>query len=100
ERSTIRAAEPEGPSAAINAEDFVRVTVIMGKGIHAVSPRIAPVVLSKTFFKKGSGILPVHRVCPSIDQQRQNAVRNSAVILKSELLRLDDLLLLDHVQAL
>jgi len=67
ERPTILATKPEGRSATINTKDFVRGSVIMGKRIHAVSPRIAPVVLSKTFFENGSRILPIHRECPPIN---------------------------------
>src|SRR6266513_2600413 len=73
--------------------------MIMSKGIHAVSPRITPVVLSKAFFKSRSEILSIHGQRLAIYQQRQHAVRESPVILKSELLRLNEFLLFNHAEA-
>src|SRR5262249_10119489 len=47
-------------SAIIYSEHFVRCAVIMSKGIHAVSPGISPVVLSKSALENRRAILRVH----------------------------------------
>jgi hypothetical protein len=46
--------------------------------------------------KKRSGILAISRECFPIDQQRQHAIWENAVVIKPKLLRLDDLLFLSH----
>ena len=45
--------------AIIDTERFVRCAVIMSKRIHAVSPGVAPIILSESPLKDGSAILRV-----------------------------------------
>src|SRR5882724_8684344 len=52
----IIAAESQGRCAAISSKHFMRSAVIMSKGIDAVSPRIAPIILRKTLLNSGSAI--------------------------------------------
>src|SRR5438876_1667062 len=92
----VLAAESNSCGANIDTERFVRRAVIMSKGIDAVSPGVAPIVLRESALENGSAILRVRRDCRSIQQHRQNAARIDAVVLKVQLLRLDDLLLLSH----
>src|SRR5438552_7146894 len=90
------AAQSQCRDATVNTENFMRGAVIMSKGIHAVSPRITPVVVSEAFLKKPSGIPAIGPQCFPIDQQRQQAIWENAVVIKPKLLRLDDLLFLSH----
>ncbi len=92
----VLAAESQSCGANIDTERFVRCAVIMSKGIDAVPPGVAPIVLSESALENRSAILRVRRDCRSIQQHRQNAARINAVVLKVQLLRLDDLLLLSH----
>src|SRR4030095_11381940 len=93
---SVLAAESQSCGAIIDTERFVRRAVIMSKGIDAVSPGVAPIVLSESALENGSAILRVDRDRCPIQQHRQNAARINPVILKMQLLRLDDLLLLSH----
>jgi len=81
------AANSQSRSATINSERFVRCAVVMSEGIDAVSPRVGPVVFRKAWFDNGSAIFRLRCEGVPIDQQRQVAVWENAVLLKSELLR-------------
>ncbi len=54
------------------------------------------VVVSEAFLKKRSGIPAIGPQCFPIDQQRQHAIWENAVVIKPKLLRLDDRLFLSH----
>jgi len=93
--AAVLAADSQGRSATINSKRFMRGAVVMRKGIDAVSPRVGPVVLRKALFNNGSAIrLRCERL--SIDQQRQDAVWENAVVLKTELFRRDEFLLFNR----
>jgi len=93
--AAVLAADSQGRSATINSQRFMRGAVIMSEGIDAVSPRVGPVVLRKALFNNGSAIrLRCERL--SIDQQRQDAVWENAVVLKTELFRRDEFLLFNR----
>jgi len=77
--------------ATVDTENLMRGAVIMSKGIHTVSPRITPVIVSEAFLKKGSGIVTVGGECVPVHQQWQHAVWKNAVVFKPELLRLNKL---------
>ena len=62
----LLAAESQFSTAIIHTERFVRRAVIMSKGIDAVSPGVAPIVLSESTLENGSAILPVRRDCRPI----------------------------------
>lgn len=53
----VLATAPQVCNAGINAQHFMRRAVVMGEGIHAVSPRVSPVILGKTLFKIEAGSL-------------------------------------------
>ena len=69
----------------------MRCAVIMSEGVDAVSPRIRPIVLSKALFNDGSAILRFRCERVPINQQWQVAVRENAVVLKTELLRFNQI---------
>ena len=91
--AAVLAADSQGRSTTINSQRFMRGAVIMSEGIDAVSPRVGPVVLSKALFNNGSAIPGVSCECLPINQQRQVAVWENAVVLKTELLRRNEFLL-------
>src|SRR4029077_1383950 len=62
----VLAAESQLCSAIRDTEHFVRRAVVMSKGIDAVSPGIAPIVLSESALQNGSAILRVRRDCRPI----------------------------------
>src|SRR6266699_5527566 len=59
DRLTVLAAESHFCSTTIDTERFVRRAVIMSKGIDAVPPRVAPIVLGESALENGSAILRV-----------------------------------------
>src|SRR5206468_2610336 len=63
---TVLSAESHFCSAIIDTKHFVRRAVIMSKGIDAVSPGIAPIVLSESALENGRAILRVRRDCRPI----------------------------------
>jgi hypothetical protein len=89
----VLAADSQGRSTAINRKRFMRCAVIMSKGIDAVLPRVGPIVLSQALFNDGRAIFRFGRERMSINQQRQVAVWENAVVLKTELLRHNEFLL-------
>src|SRR6184192_1692959 len=62
----VLAAESQSCGANIDTERFVRRAVIMSKGIDAVSPGVAPIVLRESALENGSAILRVRRDCRPI----------------------------------
>src|SRR6266550_4274519 len=90
------AAQAQSRRAGINTKHFMRGAVIMGEGINSVSPRVGPVVLGETFFKNGRWIFGIRCNCPPIEQQGKGTIWENAVVLERELLRLNEVLLLDH----
>src|SRR5882757_2269640 len=62
----VLAAESQSCGATIDTERFVRRAVIMSKGIDAVAPGVAPIVLSESALENGSAILRVRRDCRPI----------------------------------
>src|SRR5207248_7522786 len=90
------AAESKSGSARINTQHFMRRAVIMRKGIDSVSPRVGPVVTGKTLFENRTRIFGVGRDRVSIDQQGQATIWENTVVVKIQLLRLNEILLLDH----
>ena len=91
--AAVLAADSQGRSSTINSQRFMRGAVIMSEGIDAVSPRVGPVVLRKALFDNGSAICRVSCECLPINQQRQVAVWENVVVLKTELLRRNEFLL-------
>ena len=89
--AAVLAANSQSRSATINSERFVRCAVVMRKGIDAVSPRVGPVVFRKALFDNGSAIFRLRCERVPIDQQRQVAVWENVVVLKSELLRFNQI---------
>src|SRR2546423_13298150 len=62
----VLAAESQSCGAIVDTERFVRRAVIMSKGIDAVPPRVAPIVLRESALENGSAILRVRRDCRPI----------------------------------
>jgi hypothetical protein len=62
----VLAAESQPCGANIDTERLVRRAVIMSKGIDAVSPGVAPIVLRESALENGSAIRCVRRDCRSI----------------------------------
>ena len=91
--TAMLAADSQGRSTTIDSQRFMRCAVIMRERINAVSPRVSPVVLRKELFNNGSAILRFRCECLPINQQRQVAVWENAVVLKTEPLRQDEFLL-------
>jgi len=85
--AAVLAADSQGRSTTVNSQRFMRGAVIMSEGIDAISPRVGPVVLRKALFNNGSAIRRVSCECLPVNQQRQVAVWENAVVLKTELLR-------------
>ena len=94
------AAESQSCRAMINTEHFVRCAVIMSKGIDAVSPRIAPIILRKALLNSRSAISYLRFECLPIQQYRKDAIRENAVVFEAELLRLNEFLLSNHGMSL
>ena len=94
--AALLGADSQGRSTTINAKRFMRGAVIMSKGIDTVSPRIGPIVLRKALFNNGSAIFHLRCECLPINQQRQAAVWENAVVLKTELLRGNEFLLFNR----
>jgi hypothetical protein len=94
------AAESQGRCAAISSKHFMRGAVIMSKGIDAVSPRIAPIILRKALLNSRSVISYLHFECLPIQQYREDAIREDAVVFEDELLRLNEFLLSNHGMSL
>src|SRR5882762_619595 len=92
----VLAPESQSGSARIHTQHFMRRAVIMGKGIDTVSPRVGPVVLSKTLLENRSGIFGVGPDRASIEQQGQGTIWENTIVLEIQLLRLNKILLLDH----
>src|SRR5437764_15198536 len=90
------AAESQSGSARINTQHFVRRAVIMRKGIDSVSPRVGPIVFGETLFENRSRIFGVSYDRVSIGQQGQGTIWKNTVVLEIELLRLNEISLLDH----
>ena len=78
----------------------MRGAVIMSKRINAVSPRVGPIVLCKALFNNGSAIFRVSCECLPVNQQRQVAVWENAVVLKTELFRHNEFLPFNRVMGL
>ena len=95
----VLAAESQCRKTTINSKRFMRGAVIMSKGINTVSPRVGPIVLSKALFNNRRAIFRLRCECLPINQQRQVAVRESAVVLEPELLRLNEFFLFNHAEA-
>jgi len=68
----------------------MRGAVIMSKGIDAVSPRIAPIILRKALLNSGSAISYLRFERLPIQQYREDAIRENAVVFEAELLRLNE----------
>src|SRR5438094_4226266 len=81
----VLATNSQSCGATKHPQHLVRRAVIMRERINAVSPRVAPVVFGKAFFKKGRGILPITWECVAIHQQRQHTVWKNTVVLKRQL---------------
>src|SRR5205809_774131 len=62
----VLATKSQSCGAIIDTERFVRRAVIMSKGIDAVPPGVAPIVLSESALEDGRAILRVRRDCRSI----------------------------------
>src|SRR4029453_430150 len=60
------AAESQRCRAMIDTEHFMRCAVIMSKGIDAVSPRVAPIILSESSFESRGATLRVRCDRPPI----------------------------------
>jgi hypothetical protein len=94
------AAESQSRCARIDAKHFMRRAMVMRKGIDSVSPRVGPVVLGETFFKNGRRIFGLRCDCLVLEQQGKGTIWENAVILEIQLLRLNEVVLLDHIEVL
>src|SRR4029077_9941632 len=90
------AAESQTRRAGIDAKHFMRRAMVMRKEIDSVSPRVGPVVLGETFFKNGRRIFGLRCDCLVIEQQGEGTIWENAVVLEIQLLRLNEVVLLDH----
>src|SRR4030095_1791553 len=72
----------------------------MRQGIDSVSPRIGPVILGKTLFESRRWIFRVGSKRLPIKQQRKGTTWENTVVVEIQLLRLNEVLLLDHIEFL